>query len=250
MVLGMSLTQFVVTIAFGVAVIGPKEIPKAARFLGELVGHTVVFAKRARNTALKMGNSEMSELHRELQEGLAEINAIRSEFRQNISVSSNISRAIGSSFNPAPQDAQSTQSQTTTTESPTTNLQAVVAQQTQSHSFVSQSSLYPPSSAVIAESMFSTPPPNSTIKTPTRISTTSRAAFDIAGDARLPEDAFKYVAAAIAPKGTNLKTENLRSGADHLLESVAFKFYTSQVSAIEKHVNSIFQAPATPPSSK
>ncbi|XP_024530748.1 uncharacterized protein LOC9646278 isoform X3 [Selaginella moellendorffii] len=82
----VSYTTLALALGVFIAVSGPKDIHRYARMGGRLVGRTVGFVKTTKGEFDGvMGKSQMSEVHKELKEAMAQLNAIRYEIRSGLS---------------------------------------------------------------------------------------------------------------------------------------------------------------------
>ncbi len=75
-----SFTGLLIFVSVSVALIGKKDMPSVARYVGGWVGKSMASMRYHRMKFNELSqSSELSKIHTELQEGLFELNSIRSE---------------------------------------------------------------------------------------------------------------------------------------------------------------------------
>ncbi|XP_068635934.1 uncharacterized protein [Aristolochia californica] len=80
--LGMSYGELFLLLGATAALIGPKDLPKIARMAGRLAGKSIGYVQIARGQFDNiLQQSQAQEVHKELQDALAQIDAIRYEMR-------------------------------------------------------------------------------------------------------------------------------------------------------------------------
>lgn len=87
MVLGVSLSELFVVLGVGAWAFGPKELPRLGRTLGRLTGRATGFLYKMRTQAFKFAeDTEISNLHQELQATMYQLNSIREELRGGLNI--------------------------------------------------------------------------------------------------------------------------------------------------------------------
>ncbi|GBG81341.1 hypothetical protein CBR_g32014 [Chara braunii] len=87
MLFGISIEQWAAIILVGATVFGPKDIPVIGRAAGRMAGKAVGFLTSARHRMeLFAERTQVNELHRELRETLAQVEAIRHEVQSGVSL--------------------------------------------------------------------------------------------------------------------------------------------------------------------
>lgn len=80
--LGLSYGELFLIIGATAAVIGPKDLPRIARVAGRLAGRSIGYVQMARGQFDNvMQQSQAKQVHKELQDALAQMDAIRHEMR-------------------------------------------------------------------------------------------------------------------------------------------------------------------------
>lgn len=84
--LGLSYGEVFLILGATIAVIGPKDVPRVARAAGRLAGRAVGYVQSARGQMEHiLHQSQANQVHKELQDTMAQLEAIRHEIR-NISI--------------------------------------------------------------------------------------------------------------------------------------------------------------------
>lgn len=79
---GISYGELFIIIGATAALIGPKDLPKIARTAGRLAGRSIGYVQMARGQFDNiMQQSQVTQVHKELQETMAQLEAIRYEIR-------------------------------------------------------------------------------------------------------------------------------------------------------------------------
>lgn len=92
----VSWGELVVVVGLGVALIGRKDLPNAARVAGTQVGRVVGFLQGARARADRFAaQNELRQLQNELRSGLRELDAVKSELAVSISGRGMVGRGLG-----------------------------------------------------------------------------------------------------------------------------------------------------------
>jgi Sec-independent protein translocase protein TatA len=87
MVLGLSWGQLALVLGASVALFGPKDIVLIGRAAGKLTGKAVGYIQTARGQFDPiLQRSEINTVHKELQETMAQLEAIRHEMRTGLSI--------------------------------------------------------------------------------------------------------------------------------------------------------------------
>mmetsp|Transcript_40019 Transcript_40019/g.95097 ORF Transcript_40019/g.95097 Transcript_40019/m.95097 type:complete len:243 (-) Transcript_40019:152-880(-) len=90
MVFGVSFGEILVCVGFGAALLGTKDIPYIARKAGFVVGRTAAFLFKTRESAYKYAQeAQLVELHREVTQGVNQLNNIREELQSGVRFLSN-----------------------------------------------------------------------------------------------------------------------------------------------------------------
>eukprot|EP00897_Mesotaenium_endlicherianum_P010885 jgi/Mesen1/9825/ME000007S09878 len=85
--LGLSYGEWAAILIAGVAAFGPKDIPIIAKTAGRLAGRAAGYLQHARSKFSNFAErTQINELHQELQETLAQVEAIRHELRSGVSL--------------------------------------------------------------------------------------------------------------------------------------------------------------------
>eukprot|EP00252_Welwitschia_mirabilis_P006715 TRINITY_DN1760_c0_g1_i1.p1 TRINITY_DN1760_c0_g1~~TRINITY_DN1760_c0_g1_i1.p1 ORF type:complete len:253 (-),score=77.83 TRINITY_DN1760_c0_g1_i1:482-1240(-) len=80
--LGLTYGEVFLIIGATIAVVGPKDVPKIARAVGRLAGRAVGYVQSARGQMQDiMQKTQAKAVHKELQEALGQLEAIRHEIR-------------------------------------------------------------------------------------------------------------------------------------------------------------------------
>ncbi|KAI3719386.1 hypothetical protein L6452_20283 [Arctium lappa] len=80
--LGLSYGELFLILGATAAVIGPKDLPRIARVAGRLAGRSIGYVQMARGQFDNvMQQSQAKQVHKELQDALAQMDAIRHEMR-------------------------------------------------------------------------------------------------------------------------------------------------------------------------
>lgn len=84
--LGLSYGEVFLILGATIAVVGPKDVPRIARAAGRLTGRAVGYVQSARGQMEDiLHQSQANQVHKELQDTMAQLDAIRHEIR-NISI--------------------------------------------------------------------------------------------------------------------------------------------------------------------
>ncbi|KAJ7292295.1 hypothetical protein O6H91_07G024000 [Diphasiastrum complanatum] len=87
MVFGLSIGEVVLVLGAAVAFFGPKDIPVIARALGRLSGKAVGHVRAARGQLDDiMQRTQVDQVHKDLQETMSQLEAIRHEIRSGMSI--------------------------------------------------------------------------------------------------------------------------------------------------------------------
>jgi sec-independent protein translocase protein TatB len=94
----VSWGEIALVLGVGVAIVGPKDLPKAARFAGTQLGRVVGLLQGARARADRFAaQNELRQLQNELRAGLRELDAVKSELAVSLSPGRGlVGRGLGS----------------------------------------------------------------------------------------------------------------------------------------------------------
>jgi Sec-independent protein translocase protein TatA len=107
----VSWTEMLVVSGLGLAMIGRRDLPSAARTAGQSLGRIVGLLQGARARADKFtAHNELSQLQNELRSGLRELDAVKSELAVSMSSRGMVGRNLGSMVPSANRESNSSMS--------------------------------------------------------------------------------------------------------------------------------------------
>lgn len=83
--LGISYLELLFVLGLGSVILGPKDLPRVARFAGQATGRAAAYLTLARSKFTKFSEeAQLDKLHMEMQQSMKQLSAIQSELRGNI----------------------------------------------------------------------------------------------------------------------------------------------------------------------
>lgn len=83
--LGVSYVELLLILGLGSVILGPKDLPKVARFAGQATGRAAAYLTMARSKFARFSEeAQLDKLHVEMQQSMQQLSAIQSELRGNI----------------------------------------------------------------------------------------------------------------------------------------------------------------------
>lgn len=83
--LGISYLELLFLLGLGSVILGPKDLPRVARYAGQATGRAASFLTVARSRFTKFSEeAHLDKLHAEMQQSMQQLSAIQSELRGNI----------------------------------------------------------------------------------------------------------------------------------------------------------------------
>ncbi|DBA84246.1 hypothetical protein WJX79_005401 [Trebouxia sp. C0005] len=83
--LGVSYFELLLIVGLGSVVLGPKDLPRVARYAGQATGRAAAYLTMARSKFARFSEeAQLDKLHAEMQQSMQQLSAIQSELRGNI----------------------------------------------------------------------------------------------------------------------------------------------------------------------